>query len=590
MSDDNEARYAAMVEFLGTFTTLSGAPPETMKELSDGVVLFEVLSEIAPDHFDPTTIARHLGDNWALKSSNLRKLLRNLEWYYHDDLKKDANFAQLTSELGTIARTGDAAAIASLVELVAAAAVTCELKGQFVERILHMSQEGQKQMKGIIESSLQRLEDYDGDDEEGEDNEMVFGGGIEVEEEDEKGGAEAGLFDANHLSSGVGDADKEELERQLMETRRELAQQKTQLSEIREDAGKSETKLRALVDDLQDRLAKRQDELITAEEELRTATNDLDEAKNKIHDLEEQKAQLEDDLDVASAKATQLHKAEATVLAYKKKLEGVGVMNQQMSDLEDQAAGYLRQIMDLEAEVKKTQSLQKQVDALQAKLQTLEHERSENSDSLKNTATEIAELKSLLSSAEKAKKMYESELKELRAQQAVEAVEEPAVQGFDSQGSQLSSEQKEKMVRLEYENKKLKEELEKAKAAPAPAAAAAPAPAAPAAGSGDVSALSAEIASLKEQLAQKEAENKKIGSDKNKLEAYTKRTLAKFQDKYLVALQECKAKLKEKQDKIEVLESRSATEKTAQKREERLLSSTIYELGLAIMQNRLKER
>jgi len=47
--------------------------------------------------------------------------------------------------------------------------------------------------------------------------------------------------------------------------------------------------------------------------------------------------------------------------------------------------------------------------------------------------------------------------------------------------------------------------------------------------------------------------------------------------------------LKEKHDKIEALEMRSAAEKTAQKREERLLSSSIYELGLAIMQQRLKE-
>lgn len=153
-----------------------------------------------------------------------------------------------------------------------------------------------------------------------------------------------------------------------METRRELAQQKSQLSEVREDADKAQSKLRALVEDLQDRLARRQDDLIQAEEELRTITNDLDEAKSKIHELEEQKAQLEDEVDVASSKATQLHKAEATVLAYKKKLEGVGVMNQQMTDLEDQAAGYLRQIMDLESEVKKTKTLQKQVDTLQAQL------------------------------------------------------------------------------------------------------------------------------------------------------------------------------------------------------------------------------
>ena len=95
---------------------------------------------------------------------------------------------------------------------------------------------------------------------------------------------------------------------------------------------------------------------------------------------------------------------------------------------------------------------------------------------------------------------------------------------------------------------------------------------------------------LQAELEANERENAKISSDKDKLENYTKRTLAKFQEKYLVALQECKAKLKEKQDKIDSLESRSASERTAQKREERLLSSTIYELGLAIMQNRLKDR
>ena len=43
---ENPARDAAMVEFLGTFPTLSGAPPTSLSELSDGVVLFEALSEM----------------------------------------------------------------------------------------------------------------------------------------------------------------------------------------------------------------------------------------------------------------------------------------------------------------------------------------------------------------------------------------------------------------------------------------------------------------------------------------------------------------------------------------------------------------
>ena len=145
---------------------------------------------------------------------------------------------------------------------------------------------------------------------------------------------------------------------------------------------------------------------------------------------------------------------------------------------------------------------------------------------------------------------------------------------------------KEKVDELEREAAKAKS----AGAVTAVASTAAPIAAAVAISDGSAPASSAEVERLKEELATMEKQNAKIRGDKDKLEAYTKRTLAKFQDKYLVALQECKAKLKEKQDKIEILESRSATEKTAQKREERLLSSTIYELGLAIMQNRLKER
>lgn len=526
-----------------------------------------------------------MGDNWALKSSNLRKLVRNLEYYCHEDLSKDApeTFRELSSNIGKISRTGDVSAIEPLVELVAAVAVTCPQKSEFVGRIMSMSGPSQIQMKGIIQSSLQRLEEYKDfdpeDDEfnEEEDPEMVFS-----EETVEPGvgatGEEKSLFGADHHKRS-GDADA--LEQELMDAKRELATQKSQMTELREDAAKSQSKLRALVEDLQDRLSRRQDELITSEEELRDATNDLDDLKSRVGELEEEKAQLADELDLASAKATQLHKAEATVMAYKKKLEGVGVMNQQMTDLEDQAAGYLRQIMDLEAEVKKTNSLQRQVDSLQNKLDATEKEKSGAADSLKNTTAEISKLKETLASAEKAKKLYMDELKELREKQAADA-EDVVVEGFE--GLQLSPEQREKTMRLEIENTRLKTELDKLKSGASTDASAA------AISQEVLDASQATIKSLKEQLEKKTAENKKIVSDKDKLEAYTKRTLAKFQDKYLVALQECKAKLKEKQDKIELLESRSATEKTAQKREERLLSSTIFELGLSIMQNRLKDR
>ena len=133
-------------------------------------------------------------------------------------------------------------------------------------------------------------------------------------------------------------------------------------------------------------------------------------------------------------------------------------------------------------------------------------------------------------------------------------------------------------VSLEADKKILLEQVEELKTAAATAASSSEAK----------EALEKDVANLQAALEIKEKENEKVTKEKDKLEAYTKRTLSKFQDKYLVALQECKTKLKEKQDKIEALEARSATERTNQKREERLMSSSIYELGLAIMQNKLK--
>jgi protein HOOK3 len=529
----------------------------------------------APGYFDPTTIARHLGDNWALKSSNLRKLLRNLQQFYNHGLAKDADFD--SHNASAIARSSDRAELAGLFELVAAAAVTCDKKAEFVGRIMTLAPDNQIQMKEIIQSSLRRLTDYadagEEDEEEGNDeNEMVFGA--------ETPTAATMNVGVNAFRGG------EDLEKALVDARRELATYKSQAGLLTEDHESAQKKLRALVEDLQDRLESRQDELATMEMEFKMASIELQDAQAKVADLEERNTALADDLDVANAKAEQLRKAEATVLSYRKKLENVGAMSEQMAALEDQSASYLRQIMELENEVKKIPAMQKTIDEQQSKLSAMENDQEDAGSAMKGSASQIAELKSKLTAAENSKKMYEEELRDLRAQQVASADDDlgAPMAALSLAGS---AEFKEKIMRLEIENKNLVEKLEAHQKAEVASAAMA---SKSAIGSADVKRLEDEVSKLKDDLAKKEAEKAKISGDKDKLEAYTKRTLAKFQEKYLVALQECKAKLKEKQDKIEVLENRSTAEKTAQKREERLLSSTVYELGLAIMQNRLKER
>ena len=76
------------------------------------------------EYFDSGTVARGLGDKWVLKSSNLRKLIRNVETYYHEVLHKSADFE--TVDISAVARSSDSEANVQMVELVVAAAVTCE--------------------------------------------------------------------------------------------------------------------------------------------------------------------------------------------------------------------------------------------------------------------------------------------------------------------------------------------------------------------------------------------------------------------------------------------------------------------------------
>jgi len=293
-------------------------------------------------------------------------------------------------------------------------------------------------------------------------------------------------------------------------------------------------------------------------------------------------------LDIANAKASQLRKSEATVAAYRKKLEGVGVMNQQMNDLEDQSAKYLGQIMELEMETKKVPELQKKFDEIKRDFVRVQKEKNEATETLTAKTAEISKLKTELSASISTKKMFEEELNDLRSIHQSESKEAEAAE-LDIGGMSLTSatsvsEAREKAMRLEIENKNLKKQLGIDIHS--------------AVGSSFTSnvshstivSLEGEIKVLQATIKKREAAITKLTTDKDRLEAYTKKTLAKFQEKYLVALQECKAKLKEKHDKIEQLEVRSATEKSNQKREEKLLSSAMYELGLSIMQQKLKER
>ena len=462
--------------------------------------------------------------------------------------------------LQDVAKESDTEGILALVELVMAAAVQCEDKDVFLGRIMDMDEDVTGELQDILQDVLGKLTPV-GDDEEHESDDDS----VEFEEGEEE--AEPQQLFASHEADSEVVKERDELRTALQDARRELAAVKSQMALANEDNEDEQKKLRGMVDDLRSRLTKTQEDLTNEEQGAMKLTRELQECQTKIHDLNDEKASLADELDVAKSKASQLPKLEASLAAYRKKLENMGAIDQDVTSLQVQTEGYLRKIMELENETKKLPALQKSLEDAQNEVKRFEARYNEADESLKAKDAELITVRNSATAAENAKKMYQEELNELRAQHESTAEIGSPMAALSLNNSGLT-EAKEKAMRLEIENSDLKNQIEQLQAGGSAANVTS--------GPSDTAALAA-----------KDAEIKKLQEDKEKLEHYTKKTLQKFQEKYLVALQDCKSKLKEKADKIETLEMRSANEKVAQKREEKLISSAIFELGLGMMQQKL---
>ncbi len=191
------------MEFLQQFPTLSDTPLNSLSDLSDGVALFEALAEVSLDHFDPFSIARGIGENWALKLTNLRKLMIHLEMYYSEELAKSFNFESI--DIAGIARSADdsEAQIATLFGLVAVAAVRSEDRCVFEQRIMCMSAESQAEMNDMVAETMIKVRDLEGDP--------------------------SASSRAGQAQSGSGD-----LEQELFEARAEIVRLKLELMNIRQ--------------------------------------------------------------------------------------------------------------------------------------------------------------------------------------------------------------------------------------------------------------------------------------------------------------------------------------------------------------------
>eukprot|EP01031_Cornospumella_fuschlensis_P027872 gene27872-33656_t len=89
---------------------------------------------------------------------------------------------------------------------------------------------------------------------------------------------------------------------------------------------------------------------------------------------------------------------------------------------------------------------------------------------------------------------------------------------------------------------------------------------------------------LEEKLKDREGMINKLEGEKNKLEVYTRRSLSTFKEKFMQVLSTLKTEKQDLEEKLSVAQHKLTTLQSLYMKEERLLSSALYEIGVKIME------
>lgn len=96
------------------------------------------------------------------------------------------------------------------------------------------------------------------------------------------------------------------------------------------------------------------------------------------------------------------------------------------------------------------------------------------------------------------------------------------------------------------------------------------------------------IRMLEDKLKEKETQINKLEQDKMKLEAFAKKTVAGFKEKYMNILHRITAEKKTLEGRLHAVISKNEKNQETHRREERLLLSSMYEIGVRIMDRNIQ--
>ncbi|XP_037112135.1 protein Hook homolog 2 isoform X2 [Syngnathus acus] len=365
MSLDKAELCDSLLTWLQTFQVPSC---NSKQDLTSGVAIAHVLNIIDPAWFNETWLGRikeESEDNWRLKVSNLKKILKSMLEYYHDILGHQVLEEHLP-DVNLIGEMGDITELGKLVQLVLGCAVSCEKKQEQIQQIMTL----EESVQHVVMTAIQEL--------------------LSREPSSEPGSPET-YGDFNYqsrkyyfLSEEAGEKEDlrqrcQDLEHQLSVAQEEKLSLQTETRSLKEKlnrcdsldvsgtaiTGKKLLLLQSQMEQLQDenyRLENSRDDLRLHADMLERQLADVQQRNEDLTSLAQEAQGLKDEMDILRHSSDRVNQLETLVETYKRKLEDLGDLRRQVRLLEERNTVYMQRTCELEEELRRANVFRAQMD------------------------------------------------------------------------------------------------------------------------------------------------------------------------------------------------------------------------------------
>ncbi|KAM8960433.1 protein Hook homolog 3 [Pelodytes ibericus] len=473
------------------------APCKTVEDLTSGVAMAMVLQKVDPAYFDENWLNRikpDVGDNWRLKISNLKKILKGILDYNHEILGHQINDFTLP-DVNMIGEHSDASELGRMLQLILGCAVKCEQKQEYIQTIMMMEEAVQHVVMTAIQELMSKetpvsigTDAYAELDRQLKKTTEELNDALAAKEEIAQRCHELDMqtytiqeerdklrFECNELEERVAGLQEEKssllAENQVL---MERLNQSDSLEDPNSPAGRRHLQLQTQLEQLQEetfRLEASKDDYRIRCEELEKEITELRQQNEDLTTLADEAQSLKDEMDVLRHSSDKVSKLESQVESYKKKLEDLGDLRRQVKLLEEKNTMYMQNTVSLEEELRKANAARSQLETYKRQVVELQNRLSEESKKADKLDFEYKRLKEKIDSLQKEKDRLRTErdslketIEELRCVQAQEG--QFTTSGFLPLGNQepsdslaaeiVTPEIKEKLIRLQHENKMLK--------------------------------------------------------------------------------------------------------------------------------------